>query len=116
MNHVRHLLVSATRRLAWITSALLSPASLAVGAVAADLPVVLVHRFTVEEPDEWVSIELRPSASVWYRGVSGSPTARMDEVRAVLGSLKGVAIGAPLPGRTEADPSPLRVQRRRERV
>jgi hypothetical protein len=99
MNHVRNLLASATRRLARIAGGLLLP--VAVCAAAAEPPVVLVHRFTVAEPGEWVSIELRPSASVWYRGISGSPTARMDEVRAVLGSLKGVAIGARCPGRTE---------------
>lgn len=99
MNHVRHLLASATRRLARIAGGLLLP--VAVCAFAGEPQVVLVHRFTVAEPDEWVSIELRPSASVWHRGVSGSPTARMDEVRAVLGSLKGVAIGARCPGRTE---------------
>jgi hypothetical protein len=97
MNHVRNLLASATRRLARIACGLLLPVAVCA---AAEPPVVLVHRFTVAEPGEWVSIELRPSASVWYRGISGHQTARMDEVRAVLGSLKGVAIGARCPGRT----------------
>jgi hypothetical protein len=99
MSQVRHQRTSTARRLARIAGGLLFP--LAFFAAAGEPPAVLVHRFTIDEPDEWVSIELRPMATLWHQGISGSRTVRFDDVRAVLGSLKGVAIGARCPGRSE---------------
>ena len=73
----------------------------ALGAAAGDAPSVLVHRFTLDEPFEWVSIELQPTATVWHRRTAGGATARVDDVRAVLGALEGIAVGVHCPGRTE---------------
>ncbi len=75
--------------------------SVILSANAGDAPAMLVHRFTIEQPDEWVTIELQPAAALWHRRITGGPTARFEDVRAVLGSLKSVAFGARCPGRTE---------------
>jgi hypothetical protein len=99
MNHLRHQLASATARLALIIGGVLLPAALC--AAGGDAPAVLVHRFTIDEPHEWVLIELRPTAALWHQRITGGPTARFEDVRAVLGSLQGIAIGARCPGRTE---------------
>jgi hypothetical protein len=99
MSQVRHQRASTARTLARIVGGLLFP--LAFFAAAGEPPAMLVHRFTIDEPDEWVSIELRPMATLWHQGINGSRTVRFDDVRAVLGSLKGVAIGARCPGRSE---------------
>jgi hypothetical protein len=99
MNHLHHRLASATARLAPIIGGVLLPAALC--AAGGDAPAVLVHRFTIDEPHEWVSIELRPTAALWHQRITGGPTARFEDVRAVLGSLQGIAIGARCPGRSE---------------
>lgn len=99
MNHRRHHLASATARLAPIIGGVLLPAALC--AAGSDAPAVLIHRFAIGEPHEWVSIDLKPTAALWHQSISGGPTARFDDVRAVLGSLKAIAIGARCPGRTE---------------
>jgi hypothetical protein len=75
--------------------------SMISSAAAGDGPAMLVHRFTIEQPDEWVTIEVQPTAALWHQRIAGGPTARFDDVRAVLGSLKSIAIGARCPGRTE---------------
>lgn len=99
MSQVRHERASTASRWARLVGAALLP--LAFVAAAAEPPALLVHRFTVAEPDEWVSIDLRPTAILWHQGISGSRTVRFDDVRAVLASLKGVAIGARCAGRSE---------------
>ncbi len=75
--------------------------SIVSSAAADDAPAMLVHRFTIEQPDEWVTIELQPTAALWHHRITGGPAARFDNVRAVLVSLKSIAIGARCPGRTE---------------
>ena len=100
MSQVPQPRASTARRLArFVGGMLLFPVALL--AAAAEPATLLVHRFTITEPDEWVSIELRPTTSLWHQGITGARTARFDEVRAVLGSLKGIAIGARCPGRSE---------------
>lgn len=92
-------LAAATNRLARIAGVLLL--QMAFCAAAADAPDVLYHRFTLDAPGKWVSIELRPTAAAWHTSASGGASARTAEVRSVLGSLKGIAIGARCTGRTE---------------
>lgn len=71
MNQNQNPLASATRRLAWATAAFVLPVALC--AAAGEPAKVLVHRFTLAEVDEWESIELRPTATVWHRRWSGGP-------------------------------------------
>lgn len=99
MNDLHDLVASATARLARIISGVLLPMTFC--AAGSDAPAMLVHRFTLEQPDEWVTIELRPTAALWHQRITGGPTARFEDVRAVLGSLKSIAIGAGCPGLTE---------------
>lgn len=102
-----HVFLGTTHRvtslLRWATVAAFAVVTLtfATALHAAERRDDLVHHFTIDKPGEWVTIELQPTTTVWYpRGGRGG-AARVDDVRAVLGALKGVAIGTRCPGRTE---------------
>lgn len=99
MNRAQNRLASTAAKLSRVAGAMLLP--LSFSAVAADASEVLVHRFTLNAADQWVSIDLRPSAATWHQGAAVGRMANAKEVRSVLGALKGIAIGVRCPGRTE---------------
>lgn len=85
---------SGLRRVAHaLLTGLLSVAAAQAAAQQQELPLMLVHRFTIEQPLSWREVQVKLEPGSWRVGSPDGPVASAWQLRMALGGLSSIVVG-----------------------